>query len=83
MLIIYDDHIEASYIIIIYDHHDRDLQPGRDRGIGPSRSLDVGLGLDPDRDMGHQADGAFTMLSQCTYFRTAKMDRLEYRSREG
>ena len=52
MLIIYDDHIEASYMIIIYDHHDRDLEPGRDRDIGPRRSLDMGLGRHRARNMG-------------------------------
>ena len=55
MLIIYDEHIEASYMIIIYDHHDRDLEPGRGRDIGPRRSLDMGLGRDRhwDRGPGH------------------------------
>ena len=39
-------------MIIIYDHHDRDLELGRDRDIGPRPSLDMGLGRDRHWDMG-------------------------------
>ena len=39
-------------MISIYDHHDRDPEPGRDRDIGPRRSLDMGLGRDRHWDMG-------------------------------
>ena len=39
-------------MIIIFDHHDREQEPGRDRDIGPRRSLDMGLGRDRHWDMG-------------------------------
>ena len=52
MLIIYDDHIGSSYMIIIFDHHDREQEPGRDRDVGPRRSLDMGLGRDRDCTLG-------------------------------
>ena len=96
-MITYDVHVCSSYMFIMHDHHICSASPGPGTGTGPRHRTErglyvglrrgpglghVGLGRDPDRDMGHQADGAFTMLLQCTYFRMGKKERRQDRSRE-